>query len=68
MENQLNQTDSRKIALTPRQAVALPHIAATESLSWRGGPEAAQHRQTLDAPHGGWTDPAFRAELERMQA
>ena len=68
MENQQNPTDSRKIALTPKQTLALPYIAATASLTWRGVPEAAQHRHRSYPPHSGWTDPNFRAELERMQA
>ena len=63
MENQQNPTDSRKIALTPKQTLALPYIAATASLS-AGARAARIHRSTLQQ----WmTDPNFRAELERMR-
>ena len=33
MENQENATDSRKAALSPKQTLALPYIAATASLA-----------------------------------
>ncbi len=40
MENQQNPTDSRKTALTPKQTLGLPYIAATASLSAGQGPPA----------------------------
>ena len=63
MENQQNPTDVKKAALTPRQTLALPYIAATASLS-AGARAARIHRSTL---HQWMTDPHFRAELERMR-
>ena len=63
MENQQESTDSRKVALTPKQTLALPYIAATASLS-AGARAARIHRSTL---HQWMTDSNFRAELERMR-
>ncbi len=63
MENQQNPTATKKVALTPRQTLALPYIAATASLS-AGARAARIHRSTLQQ----WmTDPDFRAELERLR-
>ena len=63
MENQQESTDSRKVALTPKQTLALPYIAATASLT-AGARAARIHRSTL---HQWMTDSNFRAELERMR-
>lgn len=63
MENQQNPTDTKKVALTPRQTLALPYIAATASLS-AGARAARIHRSTL---HQWMTDSNFRAELERLR-
>lgn len=53
----------REDSLTPRQAVALPHIAAESNLT-RGAEAAQVGRRTLTR----WmNDPAFRAELERIR-
>ena len=53
----------RDDSLTPRQAVALPHIAAESNLT-RGAEAAQVGRRTLTR----WmNDPAFRAELERIR-
>ncbi len=53
----------RDDSLTPRQAVALPHIAAESNLA-RGAEAAQIGRRTLTR----WMDdPAFRAELERIR-
>lgn len=63
MENHQNPTESKKAALTPKQTLALPYIAATASLS-AGARAARIHRSTL---HQWMTDPHFRAELERLR-
>ena len=63
MENQANATDSRKAALSPRQTLSLPYIAATASLT-AGARAARIHRATL---HRWMTDSNFRAELERLR-
>ncbi len=63
MEDQQNPTLSRKAALSPKQTLALPYIAATASLS-AGARAARIHRSTL---HQWMTDPNFRAELERLR-
>ena len=63
MENQPNPTDSRKAALSPKQTLALPYIAATASLT-AGARAARIHRSTL---HQWMTDPNFRAELEGLR-
>ena len=46
MDNQENATDSRKAALSPKQTLALPYIAATASLT-AGARAARIHRATL---------------------
>lgn len=55
--------ENRKIALTPKQTLALPYIAATDSLT-AGAKAARINRNTL---HRWMHDPLFRAELERMR-
>ena len=63
MENHQNPADSRKAALTPKQTLALPYIAATDSVA-AGARAARIHRTTL---HRWMTDLSFRSELERMR-
>ena len=60
---QQKATENRKIALTPKQTLALPYIAATDSLT-AGAKAARINRNTL---HRWMHDPVFRAELERMR-
>ena len=60
---QQNATENRKVALTPKQTLALPYIAATDSLT-AGAKAARINRATL---HRWMHDPVFRAELERVR-
>ena len=60
---QQNATENRKVALTPKQTLALPYIAATDSLT-AGAKAARINRTTL---HRWMHDPVFRAELERVR-
>ena len=60
---QQKATENRKIALTPKQTLALPYIAATDSLT-AGAKAARINRTTL---HRWMHDPVFRAELERVR-
>ena len=60
---QQKATENRKIALTPKQTLALPYIAATDSLT-AGAKAARINRTTL---HRWMHDPVFRGELERMR-
>lgn len=60
---QQKATENRKIALTPKQTLALPYIAATDSLT-AGAKAARINRTTL---HRWMHDPVFRSELERVR-
>lgn len=60
---QQKATENRKVALTPKQTLALPYIAATDSLT-AGAKAARINRTTL---HRWMHDPVFRAELERVR-
>ena len=60
---QQKAAENRKIALTPKQTLALPYIAATDSLT-AGAKAARINRNTLQR----WMhDPLFRGELERVR-
>ena len=60
---QQKAAENRKIALTPKQTLALPYIAATDSLT-AGAKAARINRNTLQR----WMhDPLFRSELERVR-
>ncbi len=58
-----NVPPQRTIALSPRQAAALPYVASEPTLT-RGAHAAQITRRTLAR----WmNEPAFRAELERIR-
>ena len=58
-----NVSPERTIALSPRQAAALPYVASEPTLT-RGAHAAQITRRTLTR----WmNEPAFRAELERIR-
>ena len=60
---QQKATENRKVALSPKQTLALPYIAATDSLT-SGAKAARINRTTL---HRWMHDPVFRAELEHVR-
>ncbi|MCY4450226.1 MAG: hypothetical protein OXE02_15425 [Chloroflexi bacterium] len=60
---QQKATENRKVALSPKQTLALPYIAATDSLT-AGAKAARINRTTL---HRWMHDPVFRGELERVR-
>ncbi len=50
MENQQNATDSRKAALSPKQTLALPYVAAAASLSAGASTMPRPHRDLCVNP------------------